>query len=96
MKDADKLDRVRISDLDPRRLALEESKTLVSAAYEANKYLPNILDTYDDEQLQQVESELEKVKRHKEQKFEKYRNKTEIEKEKTNDESDFIRKKFLF
>ncbi len=95
MKDADKLDRVRISDLDPRRLALEESKTLVSAAYEANKYLPNILDTYDDEQLKQVESELEKVKRHKEQKFEKYRNKTEIEKEKTNDESDFIRKKFM-
>lgn len=95
MKDADKLDRVRIGDLDPSRLSLKESKTLVSAAYEANKYLPSILDTYDDEQLLQVESELEKVKRHKEQKFEKYEIKKDKENEKIEDESDFIRKKFM-
>lgn len=95
MKDADKLDRVRINDLNPSRLALKESQALVGAAYEANENLPNILEVLDDEILYNIETEINKVRQHQKLTFEKYETKQSKEVQKEEDISDIIMKKFI-
>lgn len=58
MKDADKLDRVRLGKydgLDPARLSLPISQKLIKAAYQSHEYLFDFLELEKLEQIQMQE-----------------------------------------